>query len=144
MLQDKFEWSERNKVKGACILDSIDRQLNKQWKGWRCRLHKYFIEKGETDPEEAQKYRHKQVLLKANWDWLCDYWSTEEYMVIYVNNHSFFTISLELRRQNQQPTLRIVQIRRNQVFRKLNPLHLTCLTRYFILLCWFPCGYYIK
>jgi len=61
-------------------VDTIDQMVNKLWKNFRCRLHRYFVKNGgEENPTALKAQRHSGMEDQNVWEWLCDYWSTEEY-----------------------------------------------------------------
>ena len=80
-LQVKFVWDETNEDNDK-VLDSIDRSLNEKWADFRYRLHTYFKNKGDLkDLEGVKKLKHPQVSRQADWNYFCDYVSTQEFQV---------------------------------------------------------------
>ncbi|XP_024027812.1 uncharacterized protein LOC21411467 [Morus notabilis] len=57
----------------------IDDQMKDSHRSWRCSLRKYFKKiGGEISPEIAKRLPPDDIINYENWEWLCDYWSTEE------------------------------------------------------------------
>ncbi|EXB54681.1 hypothetical protein L484_022544 [Morus notabilis] len=57
----------------------IDDQMKDSHRSWRCSLRKYFKKiGGEISPEIAKRLPPDDIINYEDWEWLCDYWSTEE------------------------------------------------------------------
>lgn len=69
------------------ILKSIDRQMNKLWRDFRYDLHRQWeLLGGKIDPEAVKQKRPKRVRSQADWEYLCNYWSSDQMQKISEKN----------------------------------------------------------
>ncbi|GMN47298.1 hypothetical protein TIFTF001_016475 [Ficus carica] len=73
--------------------------MNKSYREFRHKLFKHFEEVGgKSNPEEAKKKIHEKVFKQSDWDYLCDQFSSKEYLDMSERNK-------KNRAENDKPSL---------------------------------------
>ena len=70
-------------VENSNVRKVIDSYMSRAWRGHRATLHAYFKKiGGEADPTKA-KITPPSDVKKEDWEYLCDMWSDEKYLVMF-------------------------------------------------------------
>ena len=66
--------------------------MSRAWRGHRAKLHAYFKEiGGEADPTKAKTTPSSDVK-KEDWEYLCDMWIDEKYLVMFYRSSCYYLI----------------------------------------------------
>lgn len=68
------------------LMVSMNRHLGQLWNDWRCAFRAHFYKiagkpPGPGNTALGKVHPHPDVPDKADWDWLCDFWSREAQLV---------------------------------------------------------------